>query len=622
MTGDTINVAMNPMGAKTLLNEENFVPAHLELRNGLRTDGGNYRLRPGYERMWSLGVEQSIPLLIPYKRNEDSRGYAVTQDGHVYELRKSGGTLLYDGPTLNGQVRPTWCQFDQIPIICDGQAPVKIDPSGTTMSYLGGDPPAARFCSVIADRVVLSGYDATGWTWSGPGNAELWPEQNFSNVTGHGESIRYQHVKDQDLYFFKDAAVEVWSHIGGNEVFGRKAIASFSDKFSRNRRLAGESVVQGPQLFYFYADHTFWRLNGITAEPISGAYHRELTKLQTTDDMYGFHFAIERVIRWFAPTEGRCFVYDYVNDIFTEDNRYEHGQFTRLPVYSYMEVDGTGYVGDYDPSGTVYRWSDDLQSDNGHEIRLLRTLRVALDPKQSHQCRVTRLRLRIKRGHVAGGRGDLWPNGPGTFETGTETFATYAGGAVTTVVSGYSGSGLHVTAAAVLGPGGNYGGGVATWPTLTVGRRYRIRLMSKSLVGAPSVRVSVQSGGGDEGALSFSFSPTSVWQQFTHTATLDANKTQLFLWSSVANAQWVIDNIQIEDALEDRSPAMLVRWAFDEGEYCAYNVVDMGQAGDRDPYVDIFKLGVGRELKLEIVQTDSAVHLMTHANVTLKMLGR
>jgi hypothetical protein len=146
--------------------------------------------------------------------------------------------------------------------------------------------------------------------------------------------------------------------------------------------------------------------------------------------------------------------------------------------------------------------------------------------------------------------------------------------------------------------------------------------MSKSLVGSPSVRVSVQSGGGDESALSFSFSPTTTWQQFTHTATLDANKTKIFVWSSVASAQWLIDNIQIEDALEDRSPALLVRWAFDEGEYSPYNVVDLGQAGDRDPYVDLFKLGVGRELKLEIVQTDSAVHLMTHANLTLKTLGR
>lgn len=406
--GKTFNVAVNPVGAKQLMESETFAPNHLELRNCVRTDAGFLKSRPGYTTEWSLGVAESIPLLIPFRRTATSGlGFAVTSGGKIYELLASQASQLYGGPLVNGEFRPTWAAFDGIPLICSGQEIIKIRTdlaAGTnTVEALGGSPPAARFISVLADRVIVSGQNDTQFNWSGPGNSEIWPAANFSNVTGHGEQIRYQSVLGTELYFFKDFSIEVWSHIGGVEVFGRSAIIQFMDKFSRERGLVGYSVVLAgdPARYFFYADGDFWVLDGGVARRISLAYKRAVGNLPRVETMYGYDFAKEHTIRWIEPISARCFTYDYRNDNFTEDNTYRNGSWERLPVRSYMEMQDKQFIGDYDPTGRVYEWDDDIYTDGGADIRMQRTLRILLDPDKNHAARLNRLRLRFQRGRGA-----------------------------------------------------------------------------------------------------------------------------------------------------------------------------------------------------------------------------
>jgi len=411
-SGETFNIAVTPQGAKQLLDPETISPNHLELRNGVRTDAGFWKGRPGYATEWNLGVSSSIRLLIPFIRtNTNGLGFAVTSTGMIYELLAAQATQLYSGSTVNGTFRPTYDVFDGIPIICSGQAPVKIRvdqaPGNNNVQDLGGSPPAARFISVIADRVVLSGQNDTQFNWSDAGNAEIWPGANFSNVTGHGEQIRYQAVKGTDLYFFKDFNVEVWAHIGGDEVFGRSGIINLLDKHRAERGLAGFSVVLAgdPAQFFFYADGDFWVLNGFTPKRISLTYKREVGNIPNVDGIYGFDFAKEHVIRWFEPVSGRCFTYDYRNDNFTEDNRWISSNWERLPVQAYMEMQDRAFIGDYDPTGLVSEWDDDITTDNGNPIRVYRKLRFLLDLKKNHRSRWNRLLCRLERGQGAIGSG-------------------------------------------------------------------------------------------------------------------------------------------------------------------------------------------------------------------------
>lgn len=410
--GETFNIAVNPNGAKQLLDPETIAPNHLELRNGVRTDAGFWKGRPGYKAEWALASSQAIPLLIPFRRvATGGLGFAVTDGGAIYELLSGQTAQVYTGPAVSGTVRVTYDVFDGIPIVCRGQAPVKIrvdqGAGSNNLALLGGSPPAAKFISVIADRVVLSGQNDTQFNWSDAGNAEIWPSGNFSNVTGHGESIRNQMIRGTDLYFFKDYSVEVWAHVGGEEVFGRSGIVPVLDKKRGQRGIQGYSVVLAgdPARFFFYADGDFWVLDGFSPKRVSLSYKREIGNLENVDGLYGFDFSREHVIRWFEPVSGRCFTYDYRNDNFTEDNLWVNGSWERLPVASYMEMEDRQFIGTYNPTGQISEWDDDLYLDGDSPVRVYRKLRFLLDPKKSHTARWNRLRLRIQRGKGAVGTG-------------------------------------------------------------------------------------------------------------------------------------------------------------------------------------------------------------------------
>lgn len=68
--------------------------------------------------------------------------------------------------------------------------------------------------------------------------------------------------------------------------------------------------------------------------------------------------------------------------------------------------------------------------------------------------------------------------------------------------------------------------------------------------------------------------------------------------------------------------AALIRWRFDQGIWGPYQELDLGAVGETDPYLDLHRLGVGREVTFDIVETDSVKYLLTHAHLLVENLGR
>lgn len=523
LRGETVNVAVNPQGAKQLEGIERVAPAQIEMRNGMRTEAGNWKMRAGQREAWALAAKDEVTALIASKRDGTKLGFAVTKLGRIFELEHNKVSIEVTGVTLNGRRRPMWAKFDEDVIITDGQAPIKMRAAGTVSEILGGSPPAAKFIGVVSDRVVLAGYNDTGFQWSGQGNAESWPALNFSNVTGHGEKIEFMQVKDLDLYFFKGGAIEIWSHIGGVEVFGRRGIVTVMDKTKSSRGIQGFTVVQARNTFFFYANQDFWMLDGFTPRTISAKYKKEIGKLGTVHDAYGFNFSKEHVIRWFFPSESRTFSYDYVNDVFSEDNAWRHGDWERMRISSYMELDGKSYVGDFEPTGRISEWTEDEQTDNGEPIRMVRRFRVPIG-KDGHKGRVNRMRFRLKRGdRTFATRTVLYTVGSNQ-RRGTGLLLRLEGHAVTNAQRRRAYAGLHVFGA---------------------------------------------------------FDETTV----------------------------------------DRSGLLTFRWKFDEEAIGQSRDLDMGKLGEYYPYIDVYRLGVGREMEVELVQTDATPHVLTDAMVTIHTLG-
>lgn len=455
--GETKNVALHPVAYKDLDPSETFVPAQIDLRNGRMTDAGFWRKRPGYAEKWDTGSEARVELLIP----EDT-GYAVLANGYVYSL---GENPIRFRDRVTVVSRTSYVKADDTLIVVGGGRLQTL--ANNKVSELAAAPNGIRFLAYVNARLVGAGYDDTEWRWTNPGDITAWSDANFTNVEADAGRIRNMVALRERLHFFKDHTIEVWDTVGSDAVFSRSFVVE-------KGTTADYSVVKANNSLYWLGnDGDFYGLGGSEPQVVSKSYRRELDKLTARDDCYGIDFRQENCIRWFFPTHGKCFRFDYLLGAFYEDNAWQSGAWARLPVNAAMYFEGKTYVGDYNPTGKVYHWSDEHASDDGADIRVYRRFLVPLTTT-GNRARVNRVQFRVKRGAAT-------------------------------------------------------------------------------------------------------------------TAT--------------------------------RRPMFMVRYRMDADNWSDTLDFDLGQKGDWDPYVDISNVGVGRELEMELTETDAVEWLVTHVNVTVRELG-
>ena len=462
--GETKNIALSIGANKNSDPIDSLVPSEIDRRNGQMTEAGNWKRRPGYADQWDLGNSKPVHLLIP-----DANGFAITGDGKVYQIEPSVARV--GTAQMTGSVRPTYTLYQATSttaksiLLADGGTVMKLGLAPTALAALGGSPPNFKFIDTLDTRAIGCGHNDIGFRWSDLENTASWPAANTNSVLGDGEIILNFRVLRRDMYFFKTKSIEVWSNIGTSTVYARKA-------YIEKGIGSSYSLVHANDNFYWLNnDWEFSFLEGLSPKVISTRYAKEIRASSDKADIYGFDFPAERLIRWFAPGSNKCFVFDYVTNIMSEDNAW-NGSWLRMPINSYMERDGEAYIGDLEPTGKIYRWSRDYLDDNGSDIRLYRRFAAPLG-ENGGEYRANRLRFRIKRGN------------------GTNT---------------------------------------------------------------------------------------------------------------------------------EMDPKAIVAWRIDQGERLTEDI-DLGAVGEHDPYVDINNLGIGREIELEIIETDAVDYLMTHAYLTAERLG-
>lgn len=392
--GVTKNISLVPPGAYKDLDEaENFVPASIELRNGFMTDAGNWHKRPGYIQSHDLGVDIPTDLLIP----EGAYGYAVTESGRVFHLTGTSTSSELTGTTLNGTFRPTWTNGDGVIAICDGGVPIAITVTGETpaVAALGGSPDNFRFIDRLGPYTLGCGHDDTEFKWSASNNIENWTtgDSGFANVKKEGKKdvIRNAGVLKERYSIFKGRTIELWYNRGGSTPFVRV------DTIEKGLG-ADYSLIKEFDAFYFLGDDLrFYSLAGNQLTPISSPFEDYIQSLGDPESIYGLHFLKEHLIKWIAPIDGKVMVFDYKNKIWSEDNHWEHGQWERIPMNSYMEINNKQYFGSFNLDGLIHEWSKDYQDDNGTPIRVYR--RLAVRPSENgRNSSFNRLGFRFKRG--------------------------------------------------------------------------------------------------------------------------------------------------------------------------------------------------------------------------------
>jgi len=149
----------------------------------------------------------------------------------------------------------------------------------------------------------------------------------------------------------------------------------------------------------------------------------------------------------------------------------------------------------------------------------------------------------------------------GDFSQGLTNYNRYVGTPTiitvtdTPVQYGISRNVLQVQSSATTS-GGSTAGGIewASVATATdIGSTYSISFYLKLLSQTDYVSIhsnmfefSNQNGLGENNSLSFDFNPNYQWQRYTHTAALDTNRTQMYIYNYTTNTTYLIADIQIE----------------------------------------------------------------------------
>lgn len=381
--GRTVNVALSPIEFTDTDGIETIVPSSIVLRNGTLSDQKRWTKRPGMAENWDTGATARVDGLIPL-----GLGYALTDDGGVHRLGTTPTTL---SGTTSGQLRPSVVNFDEFALVARGGTLTRIN--GNTVEAVSGSPPEAKFLAVINGRVVAAGHLDKQLRWTDAGSHTVWDTANTTEISPNSGHVRNISALNNVLYVFTDNSVEIWANTGGTLVFSRNTTAPTGCG-------ADYSVIQANSTHYWLGDGgDFYALNGAQPTIISPSHSAEIRDVVRKDDCYGFDFRRENVIRWFFPTDGKCFVYDYLQGFFSQDNAWDSG-FTRLPIAAHMEMDGgkNVYVGDYDPTGKVYSWSTKNKTDAGEPIRVYRKFLFPLGGSEANgnQHRLNRAQFRVK----------------------------------------------------------------------------------------------------------------------------------------------------------------------------------------------------------------------------------
>jgi hypothetical protein len=68
-------------------------------------------------------------------------------------------------------------------------------------------------------------------------------------------------------------------------------------------------------------------------------------------------------------------------------------------------------------------------------------------------------------------------------------------------------------------------------------------------------------------------------------------------------------------------PLLFVRWNFDQGEWNHYENLSLGQRGEWEPYIDLYGIGVGSEMGIELIETDAVDYFVSDLFMTGEPLG-
>jgi len=317
-----------------------------------------------------VGVHAAIRVELPTIRDRNVTGIQV--------LRANAGDSQW-------RVVHTELNSDMFVYIDTAATPdLEVATFGNT--YAGMPPDGAKYVAVIDDIILLAGWDDISFAWCTATEPDWWPSDNRLQVQNDGGRITGLLVFGRELYIFKTNNIEVWVHSGGPTSFQRRNVIE-------RGCIAPESILLADNEIYFLGnDGDYYVIQNGMPVIVSGVMTASLVAMEHKEEARAFEFRRERVIKLVYPKDKRCFVYDFLNKAWSEDARYFSGEWVGTVYDGHAESQGQGFACANSVIG-VFEVDEKTYSVNTY-----RKVTVPLTGPYTHSGRVSRMRLRVKRG--------------------------------------------------------------------------------------------------------------------------------------------------------------------------------------------------------------------------------
>jgi len=330
---------------------------------------------------------------------------AAISGGVLYKVDSAGVVTQITGATVTDGTTASFAEYDAKGYFCANSAIIEWDYTGDTAAALA-DPQAPTDATHVA---VLDGYlialraDSARFEWSIVDTPTSW-DGEFATAESRDDNAVALHSHFGELFIPGETTTEHWTTTGDTSTPFQRLSGAVAERGC----IAGHSVTQIDNTYYYMDnERRVIRLMGRSPQIISNPYDSEFQKLTDVANGIGFHCNADG-LTWYVltfPTSQKTYFYDYKLDYWGKLSYWDATSLNRKHYLGLCAV----WVDKWNQfligsrvDGKIYCKSFNYSTDGGDSlISEFTTGRIDWGTNQKKESQ--RLRVRLKRGHIASG---------------------------------------------------------------------------------------------------------------------------------------------------------------------------------------------------------------------------
>lgn len=365
------------------------------------TGGFISKRRPGLLLFKDIGSGSAIDGVYWWAK----RGFlVVVSGGTVYKITDTDGTLVsIGGVSLQTGVRVTFAEASYAGVdylfMCNGTQIAYTNGTAAAAFLSDGDAPTnCTFVAFIDQYLVANDTSNDKFYYSAVGDPFSWSNLDFATAESNFDKSTLILVKNRNIIIFGESSIEFWYN-DGTTPFSRR-----NDIFVNEGTFAAYSAVDtSVGIFFLNNNREVMVLSPTGAvKKVSGPYDKTIQGLSETDDAIGDNYIVggKGFYVLTFPSAEKTYVYDYVNDYWSEWAYWVSSDFARYLGNNYTYAAGWNLhiVGDYNDD-KLYTSSFDYYDDNGTLMKWLRLTGNVDHGNIGRKKMNVRTTFRVKSGH-------------------------------------------------------------------------------------------------------------------------------------------------------------------------------------------------------------------------------